>query len=160
MSSVFPTTHNWREDCQQTGKTKKKLLPFSMLQKTFHRGDNMSVKEWGETTTDFVGDPRKVFINYLIFLIKEIEYRIYLCSKVSTAIVPLMGLIDSLDETSKDKLKTQYEQLKGMKEGKVRIQNGVVEELYRMVLTYLHGTYLAEVRWAKPRYPSDRKLEA
>jgi len=58
-------------------------------------------KEWGDGSTDFVGDPRKVFINYLIFLIKEIESRIYLYSKVSTAIVPLMGLVDSLDDKSK-----------------------------------------------------------
>jgi len=108
--------------------------------------------------TDFQGDPRKVFINYLIFLIKEIENRIYLYSKVSTAIVPLMGLIDSLDEKSKNKLKTQYDQLKGMKEGKVGLRTGVVEELYRQVLTYLHNTYLAEVRFARPIRPSKDRM--
>jgi len=115
-------------------------------------------KEWGEEATDFVGDPRKVFINYLIFLIKEIESRIYLYSKVSTAIVPLMGLVDSLDEKSKKTLKEQYDRLKAMKEGKMGLHNGVVEGLYREVLTYLHNTYLAEVRFAVPKYPGSSKL--
>jgi len=135
------------------------VLPKKLLEQNVHVGGESMSREWGEMAADFAGDPRKVFINYLIFLIKEIENRIYLYSKVSTAIVPLMGLIDSLDEKSKDKLKTQYEQLKKMKEGKMGLHNGAVEGLYRQVLTYLHGTYLAEVRWAKPRYTNKRKLE-
>lgn len=111
---------------------------------------------WGETSSDFSGEPRKVFINFLIWNIKSIEDRIYFYSKVSTAIVPLMGLIDSLDKKSKKTLKKQYDKLKAMKEGKAGLHNGVVEEIYREVLTYLHSSYLAEVRWAKPKYPHSK----
>jgi len=98
------------------------VLPKKLLEQNVHVGGESMSREWGEMTTDFQGDPRKVFINYLIFLIKEIENRIYLYSKVSTAIVPLMGLIDSLDEKSKKTLKEQYDQLEGMKEGKVGLR--------------------------------------
>jgi len=111
---------------------------------------------WGEASSDFSGEPRKVFINFLIWNIKSIEDRIYFLSKVSTAIVPLMGLIDSLDKKSKKALKTQYAQLKGMKEGKASLHNGVVEGIYREILTYLHENFLQEVRLARPKYPPSK----
>lgn len=110
-------------------------------------------KEWDEMPADFAGEPRKVFINLLIWSIKQIEYKIYYVSKVSTAINPLMGLIDSLDKKTKKTLKTQYDQLKGIKEGKIGLGQGDIEGIYREVLTYLHNTYLAEVRFATPKYP-------
>lgn len=113
---------------------------------------------WGQASSDFSGEPRKVFINFLIWNIKSIEDRIYFTSKVSTAIVPLMGLVDSLDEKSKKKLKTQYDQLKAMKEGIASLHNGGVEEIYREILTYLHNSFLQEVRFARPKYPHS-KLE-
>jgi len=113
---------------------------------------------WGEASSDFSGEPRKVFINFLIWNIKQIEDRIYFFSKVSTAIVPLMGLIDSLDKKSKETLKEQYELLKAMKEGKRGMHNGIVEQTYREILTYLHENFLQEVRFARPKYPHS-KLE-
>lgn len=103
------------------------------------------MSDWGQASSDFSGEPRNVFVSFLIWNIKSIEDRIYFYSKVSTAIVPLMGLIDSLDKKSKETLKEQYDQLKAMKEGRAKLHNGGVEEIYRAVLTYLHRTYLSEV---------------
>jgi len=120
----------------------------------------MSMKEWGEMATDFQGEPRKVFINFLIWNIKQIEDKIYYQHRFSTAVTPLMGLIDSLDIKSKGTLKEQYAKLEDVNRGKTALTYGMLETVYKEVLSYLHNTYLAEVRFAKPRYPSDRKLEA
>lgn len=115
-------------------------------------------REWGEMAADFQGEPRKVFINFLIWNIKQIEDKIYFQHRLSTAIIPLMGLIDSLDAKSKEGLKGQYAKLEGMSRGKVGLDYGDVEAIYREALSYLHETYLKEVRFAMPKYPHG-KLE-
>jgi len=70
--------------------------------------------------------------------------------------MPLMGLIDSLDAKSKKKLEKAYEKLEDMHRGKVPVNWGSVEDVFKEVLNYLHTSYLKEVGYAKPKYPHSK----
>ena len=113
---------------------------------------------WGEHPSDFTGEPRKVFINFLIWNLKQIEEILYFTRRTSLAIRPLMGLVDSLDSKSKKALKNQYQKLQAMREGTVAVSRENIDEIYRNVLTHLHENYLQEVGIAFPRRPSKDRM--
>jgi len=99
---------------------------------------------WGESPADFTGEPRKVFVNFLIFNLKQIEAQIFFGGSASSAIISLQGLIGSLDEKSQKKLEEEYNQLRKFEStgtcGRAEIIN-----IYRKVCAYLHETYLEEL---------------
>ena len=113
---------------------------------------------WGEKPEDFTGEPHKVFINFLIWNIKQIETCIYMFRRGTLASHMLMGLIDSLDDKSKEKLKKEYLELIAFRGGTRTMLVGDAERIYRVVLNHLHDTYLRAVGYAIPRFKSE-KLE-
>jgi len=66
---------------------------------------------WGESPEDFTAEPKKVFVNFLIFNLKQIEWQIYFDGTATSAIKSLRGLIGSLDEKSQKKLEKEYAKL-------------------------------------------------
>ncbi len=56
-------------------------------------------------------EPRKVFVNFLIYNMKQIEFQIYFTRKLSPAVKMLRGLLGSLDFDSQATLKEQMEAL-------------------------------------------------
>jgi len=114
---------------------------------------------WGEKPEDFTGEPHKVFINFLIWNIKQIETCIYMFRKGTLASHMLMGLIDSLADESKEKLKQEYEELENFYFGRRTMFVGDVERIYRVVLNHLHDKYLRNIHLAFPTRPSKVKLE-
>lgn len=113
-------------------------------------------KEFGSEPTDFNQEPRKVFLNLLLWNVKIIETHIYMQRNSSAALRALMGLIDSLDQKSKKDLGERYDQLKEVSEGKSPLYDGMLEEAFSEILSYLHEGYLKEMRFATPRYPSSK----
>lgn len=112
---------------------------------------------WGESPADFTGEPRKVFINFLIWNMKQIESILYFGKQSMLAIRPIQGLIDSLDKQSKKKLQKEYEALMKISRGEyVAYGNGDVEAIYSKVSNYLHEAFLKEVRFATPRHGSGK----
>jgi hypothetical protein len=110
-------------------------------------------------TLTFDQDPRKVFINFLIY---QLNYTVsgiysYTARLQRRSIRPLMGLIASLDERSKQALKDKYEEL-------VRFDRtgnwtlGGLQEIYDNVLSYLHRTYLSEISYVKPLNPKPQHI--
>lgn len=115
----------------------------------------MSSQSNREFSIDYSQDPRKVFVNFLLWNIKEIEGQIYFSSGRSRQATRLLtGLIDSLDQNSKEKLKDQYERLTLMKAP----LPGDLEQLYRDIMTYLHQTYLQEFIHVRPLNPHPKHI--
>ena len=112
---------------------------------------------WGESPGDFTGEPRKVFVNFLIFNLKQIEAQIFFGGAATAAIKSLRGLIGSLDKKSQKALAEQYKQL-------IKFDNNgtcgrtEIEDVYRQVCVYLHKEYLKEAYYAKPLHPSKGKM--
>jgi len=99
---------------------------------------------WGESPGDFTGEPRKVFVNFLIFNLKQIEAQIFFGGAATTAIKSLRGLIGSLDKKSQKALTKPYNKLLKFD------NNGTcgrkeIEDVYREICAFLHDTYLSEV---------------
>jgi hypothetical protein len=93
---------------------------------------------------DLTQEPKKVFVNLIIWNMKIIETQIYFSGIVSAAVRSLRGLIGSLSENSQKKLESQLKQLKDFSDNG-RFTSGDIEEIYQQVSAYLHKTYLAEV---------------
>jgi len=113
---------------------------------------------WGDSPADFVGEPRKVFINYLIWQLKQIEWRIYYERRSSLAIRPMRGLIASLSKESKKSLEGEYKQLQSFEANVNLASREVVEQIFWSVNNFLQDTYLKETRFAKPIRPSKDKM--
>lgn len=98
-------------------------------------------------------EPRKIFLGFLITALMEIEATLYHGSNISRTPALMLGLIDSLDETAKEKLKSQHEKLATMRLHPYMKGNTkeAYEQLYREITTYLHQTWLKELQ-AKPRF--------
>lgn len=105
---------------------------------------------------DFAQESKKVFVNFLILNCNLIEQKIYFGGSATSAIRPLKGLIDSLDAQSKKKLKQQYEDLQSFEANVYLCSRERMEQIYSQVLSYLHSTYLKEMRFARPKYPSKK----
>jgi len=99
---------------------------------------------WGESPEDFTGEPRKVFVNFLIFNLKQIEWQIFFGGTATSAIKSLQGLIGSLDGKSQKKLEEEYNQLIKFENNGTCGRNEIIN-IYRKVCAYLHETYLEEL---------------
>ena len=107
---------------------------------------------------DLTQEPRKVFVNFLILNINQVEQKIFFSRNHIQAIRPLQGLISSLDSKSQENLKEQLEQLNSFEMNVNLCTRDVITKIYREVLKYLHATYLKEVQFARPREPRRGKL--
>ena len=99
---------------------------------------------WGESPADFTGEPRKVFVNFLIFNLKQIEAQIFFGGSATSAIKSLRGLIGSLDKKSQKRLKDEYDMLIKFENNGTSVRTDI-EDAYRKVCAFLHDTYLSEV---------------
>ena len=106
---------------------------------------------------DLTQEPKKVFVNFLIFNMKMIETQIYFSGTVSAAVRSLRGLIGSLSEKSQKTLKPQLQKLTEFSNNG-RFTSSDIETIYQVVCAYLHKTYLKDVGIAQPRHRST-KLE-
>jgi len=113
---------------------------------------------WGEKPADFVGEPRKVFINYLIWQLKQIEWLIYYQRRYISAIRPLRALVASLSKESKKSLEGQYKQLQSFEANINLCSRETLEQIFYSVNSFLQDTYLKETRFAKPIRPSKDKM--
>ena len=113
---------------------------------------------WGERPEDFTGEPKNVFVNFLIWNLKNISTFLFYNRQFAMAIGPLMETIASLDSESQKKLESQYKALENFWLGKKPYEPMDLETIYREVVAYLHETYLREVRFAKPLKPSKDKM--
>lgn len=111
---------------------------------------------WGEKPEDFIGEPKNVFVNFLIWNLKNISTFLFYNRQFSKAIGPLMETIASLDDKSQKKLKNQYKQLEAFWVGENKPTSMELETIYREVVAYLHKTYLKQAFFAKPRFRSDK----
>ena len=108
---------------------------------------------------DLNQEPRKVFVNFLIYNIKEIEGQLFFGGRTSLAIRGLRGLISSLDGKSKKTLKKHYDKLIGYETNILTLNSKTeLETIFQEVLTYLHENYLKEAFFAKPRFATRGKL--
>lgn len=113
----------------------------------------MSFKE----NFDLTQETKKVFANFLIFNMKQIEFQIFFSRDVAAAIRSMRGLIGSLDEKGHKKLDSQLKRLEEFDAGRgcSRLE---IEQIYREICAYLHKAFLREQYFARPRYQSG-KLE-
>jgi hypothetical protein len=111
-----------------------------------------------EFSIDFSQEPRKVFLNLLLWNIKIVEDAIYVRGRDNDAISLLMGLIDSLDDASKKRLDRQHKKLLAFQQATEILYPGQIEQIYREVLTYLHETYLREVNYVRPLNPKPKHI--
>jgi len=109
---------------------------------------------WGSEPLDFNQEPKKVFINLLIWDIKIIQTLLYLQDKPLSAIVPMMGTIDSLDENSKKMLTKEREQLASFCKNTNLCTTQEMHRIYSKVLNYLHSGLLKNFL-ARPKHPSE-----
>ena len=108
---------------------------------------------------DLNQEPRKVFVNFLIYNIKEIEWQLFFGGRTSLAIRGLRGLISSLDGKSKQTLKKHYDKLIGYETNILTLNSKTeLETIFQEVLTYLHENYLKEAIYAKPLRPSKSRM--
>ena len=114
-------------------------------------------EKWGREPTDFLGEPRKVFVNYLIWTSKIVEENLFMGGKVSMAVRAMRALIAKLDEKSKKKLKPQLDRLLEIETNVLTLNSRTeLEQIFSEILTYLHESYLKESYYATPRYPSKK----
>ena len=117
-------------------------------------------QEWGSEPVDFNQEPRKVFVNYLIWTSKIVEESLFMGGKTSMAVRAMRGLINKLDEKSKEKLKPQLDRLLEIEQNVLTLNSKTeLEEIFSTILSYLHNTYLKESYFARPKYPSKTELE-
>ena len=103
---------------------------------------------------DLNQEPRKVFVNFLIYNIKEIEGQLFFGGRTSLAIRGLRGLISSLDEKSQKALEKHYNKLMGYESNILMLESKTdLEKIYREVSAFLHNSYLKEagVRALNPK---------
>ena len=110
---------------------------------------------WGESPADFTGEPRKVFVNFLIFNLKQIEAQIFFGGSATSAIKSLRGLIGSLDKKSQKKLEKEYSLLIKFENNGTSVRTDI-EEVYRKVCAFLHENYLKEGYYAVPKFGSSK----
>lgn len=116
-------------------------------------------QEWGSQPLDFNQEPRKVFVNWLIWTGKVVEEQLYMGGKTSLAVRGMRALINKLDEKSKEKLKPQLDRLLEIESNVLSLNSRIdLEQIFSEILSYLHNTYLKESYYAKPKYPTKTEL--
>jgi len=104
---------------------------------------------------DLTQEPRKVFVNFLILNINQVEQMLYFSRSFISAVRPLRGLIGSLNTQSQEKLEPQLKQLQSFEANINLCSRETLEQIYREVLRFLHATYLKEIQFARPKHPSE-----
>ena len=114
-------------------------------------------QEWGSQPVDFNQEPKKVFVNYLIWTSKIVEESLFMGGRVSLAVRAMRGLIAKLDEKSKEKLKPQLDRLLEIESNMLTLNSRTdLEQIFSEILSYLHESYLKEVNFARPTYSPQR----
>ena len=117
-------------------------------------------ESWGQNPTDFLGEPKKVFVNWLIWTGKMIEIELYMGGRISHAIEMMLGIINKLDDSSFKKLKPQYDLLLKYEQNTHLITSKEeLRKVNREISHHLHNTYLKETYYAKPMRPSKGRME-
>jgi len=113
------------------------------------------MSDWGSEPLDFNQEPKKVFINLLIWDIKIIQTLLYLHDKPLSAIVPMIGIIDSLDENSKQKLTEERKELISFCKNTNLCTTAEMQRIYSKILNHLHSGLLKNAFLARPKHPSE-----
>ena len=114
-------------------------------------------QEWGSQPVDFNQEPKKVFVNYLIWTSKIVEENLFMGGRVSLAVRAMRGLIAKLDEKSKEKLKPQLDRLLEIESNMLTLNSRTdLEILFSDILSYLHEAYLKESYYARPKYKTGK----
>ena len=112
-----------------------------------------------EFKIDYTAEPRKVFVNFLIWNIKQIETDVFQNrNRTPSVLSPLIGLISSLDEKSKKTLDPQNKRLLAMRRDTYEFSLAETEKIYGEILAYLHSTYLSEVSRVRPWNPQPEHI--
>ena len=86
-----------------------------------------------------------------------VEQRLYLFPNSVKAIYALQGLLASLDRKSQERLDPQIKELESFHTNFNLCSRVKLKQIYRVVLEYLHDTYLKEVRGiARPKFASSK----
>lgn len=125
------------------------ILRFARRLGNLHVSHALLVEQ-GETKMSFeegfdlTQEPKNVFVSFLIYNMKQIEFQIFFSSHSSSAIRSLRGLIGSLSKEAQKKLKKEYDKLREWDQTG-RCTRLDLENVYNTVCAFLHTTYLAEV---------------
>ena len=108
---------------------------------------------------DFAEHPRKAFRGFLLYQLQPIVIGVYGNSSIMRrrSLSALMGLIDSLNTSSKEALATSRKDLEEMF-ASGQLDDKRIQKAYGDVTNYLHRTYLAEVNWFKPMNPKPKHI--
>ena len=116
-------------------------------------------EKWGSNPLDFNQEPKKVFVNYLIWTAKIVEESLFMGGKISLAVRAMRGLIAKLDETSKKKLKPQLDRLMEIESNMLTLNSRTdLEILFSDILSYLHDVYLKESYYVTPLNPNPDEI--
>ena len=113
---------------------------------------------WGSQPLDFNQEPRKVFVNYLIWTAKIIETKLFMTGEACSVIRLLKGLITKLDRKSQQTLKPQLAKLVDFEDDVYSLTLEDLDRIFSEVMAFLHETYLKESYYATPKYKAT-KLE-
>ena len=116
-------------------------------------------QEWGSEPVDFNQEPKKVFVNWLIWTGKIVEEQLYMGGKISLAVRAMRGLIAKLDKKSKEKLKPQLDRLMEIESNMLTLNSRTdLEQLFSDILSYLHNVYLKESYYVTPLNPNPDRI--
>lgn len=116
-------------------------------------------QESGSRPSDFLDEPKKIFVALLIWELKIISEELFLGGKFSKAISSIRGLVSVLDEKSKKVLKPQLDKLIEYERNiNVLKTREDAEQIFRAISSYLHKSYLKEITSAKPIRPSKERM--
>lgn len=107
---------------------------------------------------DLGSDPAKVFVNFLIWGMKNIEVSLYRRQPDSISVIrQLRGLIECLDERSKKALEQQHKLLVD-DELAHRLYKTDLMPIYSDIASYLHRTYLQQVNYVRALNPHPKPI--
>jgi len=108
---------------------------------------------------DFDKEFRNMYVSFLIRNITVVESHLFFEGNPIHAILPLRGLISSLDSDSKEILKEQRKQLDSFEENVKNCSTSKMYKIYDTVMSYLMDTYLLEFRRKRLEKADLDKLE-
>ena len=111
------------------------------------------VETWGSEPEHFLGEPKKVFVVWLLWTAKLVEEKIF-TGKGIYAIRPLRTLILKCDRDSQEKLKPQLATLQKYYDNINTYTHKGMEQVFSEVMAFLHDRYLKETYYARPMRPS------
>ncbi len=93
---------------------------------------------------EYIPEPKKIFLGFLIQRLMGIEESIYEIPSTTSA-SKMIGVIDSLDEESKKRLKKLRERLASFREDSATFGQKEAEAAYQELTDYLMKNYLQEL---------------